>query len=50
MDAKLYKKSYPYICSNCKEFTHSIRDFCESCGKEGTIVAAKKQDYKDANI
>ena len=50
MDQKLYKKTYPYICSSCGKFTHTLRDYCESCGKQGAIVDAKKEDYKKANI
>jgi rRNA maturation endonuclease Nob1 len=50
VDQKLYKKTYPYICSNCGKFTHSKREFCESCGKKGAILNATKQDYKKAQI
>ncbi|MBY9018099.1 MAG: hypothetical protein KGD66_04630 [Candidatus Lokiarchaeota archaeon] len=48
MDLKLYKKTYPYICSSCGEFAHTLREYCEICGKKDSIVNAKKQDYKNA--
>jgi uncharacterized OB-fold protein len=50
VDAKLYKKTYPYICSNCGKFTHSQREYCESCGNKGSIVKASKEDYKKAEV
>ena len=50
MDLKLFKRTYPYICSSCKKFTHTETDYCENCGKQGTIVLAKKEDYKHADI
>ncbi|MHA1669292.1 MAG: hypothetical protein ACTSV5_01810 [Promethearchaeota archaeon] len=50
MDRKLYKKTYPFICTSCRKFTHTEREYCENCGKKGTIVRAKKEDYKRAEI
>ncbi|MCJ7651145.1 MAG: hypothetical protein MUP85_21250 [Candidatus Lokiarchaeota archaeon] len=46
MDLKLYKKTYRYICSSCRKFTHTEREYCESCGAKGTIIEASKQDYE----
>jgi uncharacterized OB-fold protein len=46
MDKKLFKKTYKYICSSCGEFSHSPRDYCETCGKEGSIREATKGDYE----
>jgi len=45
MDKKLFKKTYKFICSNCGEFSHTNRDYCETCGKENTIRKAKKEDF-----
>ena len=50
MDQKLYKKTYPYICSSCGKFTHTEREYCESCGTKNTIIKAKKQDYVKGKI
>ena len=46
MNNKDFRKTYPYICSECGEFNHTIREFCESCGAQNTMVSAKKTDYK----
>ncbi|MHA1192768.1 MAG: hypothetical protein ACTSP9_10790 [Promethearchaeota archaeon] len=48
MDLKLYKKTYPFICSSCGDFTYTKREYCEVCGKKDTIVSATKEDYKNA--
>ncbi|MBY9004478.1 MAG: hypothetical protein KGD73_10935 [Candidatus Lokiarchaeota archaeon] len=50
MDSKLYKKTYPFICSKCKTLINMNREYCESCGMKGTIVKASKEDYKNAKI
>jgi len=47
MDGKLFKKTYPYICSKCLEFTHTMYEFCDKCGAEASIRKAEKADYKN---
>jgi len=48
MDQKLFKKTYPYVCSSCGKFTHTESEYCESCGKKNVIVKATKEDFKKA--
>ena len=47
MDTKLFKKVYPYICSSCSEFNHTLTEYCESCGAQSTMHLATKHDYKE---
>ncbi|MFW9971636.1 MAG: hypothetical protein ACFFDF_15680 [Candidatus Odinarchaeota archaeon] len=45
MDAKLFKKTFPYICEECNEFAHTMNDFCEKCGSPSLRKATNKE-YK----
>ncbi|MFX1303700.1 MAG: hypothetical protein ACFFBV_00925 [Promethearchaeota archaeon] len=45
MDIKLFKKTFPYICDKCGEFTHTLQNYCDKCGAEA-LRKAKKGDYK----
>jgi rRNA maturation endonuclease Nob1 len=46
MDSKLFKKTYRYICDSCKEFTHTLSEYCEKCGEKDSLRNATKEDYK----
>lgn len=48
MDDKLFKKTYPYVCDSCGEFTHTLTEYCEKCGEKDSLRKATKQDYKKA--
>ena len=48
MDKKLFKKTYKFICSECGEFSHTDREYCENCGSHNSIRSAKGNDYKKA--
>jgi hypothetical protein len=43
---KMYRKTYPYYCDNCKNFSSIIR-YCEHCGEKVFIRSAKRVDYKN---
>lgn len=45
MDKKLFRKTYPFICVECGEFTHTKREYCEKCGAKDTINKASKDRY-----
>jgi len=45
LDDKLFKKTFPLICNDCGEFTHTNQEFCDKCGAKGLRKATKK-DYK----
>jgi hypothetical protein len=47
MNTKLFKKVYPYICSSCGKFNHTLTEYCETCGLQNTMQLASKQDYKE---
>lgn len=43
---KLFKMSYPFICSDCKAGLGEVREICEACGVKFTIRPMTKKDYK----
>jgi rRNA maturation endonuclease Nob1 len=47
VNIKEYKKTYPFVCSECNQLNHTLREFCESCGAQNTMHSAKKEDYKN---
>jgi len=48
MDAKLFKKTFPFVCGECGEFMHTKHVYCEKCGAE-SLRKASKLDYKNHN-
>ena len=48
LDAKLFKKTFLFICNDCGEFAHTVYEFCDKCGAEG-LRKATKEDYKNHN-
>ena len=42
---KLFKRSFPFICDSCKTTHWEMREYCEGCGKKGTIRETLKVDY-----
>jgi len=44
MDIKNFKKTFTHICDNCGEFTHTVMEYCESCGSQA-IRKATSEDY-----
>ncbi|MFX0006423.1 MAG: hypothetical protein ACFFA7_02255 [Promethearchaeota archaeon] len=48
LDAKLFKKTFPYICEDCGEFAHTLHKFCDKCGANALRKASNK-DYKNHN-
>lgn len=47
MNNKLFKKTYPFICGSCGEFTHTKHEFCDKCGEKNSLRKAEKKDYKN---
>jgi len=43
---KLYRATYPFICSICKAGLWEMRNICENCGEKLTIKEMTKKDYK----
>ena len=46
VDWKTFKKSFPYICSNCGEYSYTKMEYCEHCGKKDTIIRMIKEVYE----
>ena len=46
VDWKTFKKSFPYICSNCGEYSYTKKEYCEHCGKKDTIIRMIKEVYE----
>jgi rRNA maturation endonuclease Nob1 len=46
MDAKLFKRTFPFVCNDCGEFAHTEHAFCDKCGAQA-LRKAKKEDYKN---
>ncbi|MFX1324963.1 MAG: hypothetical protein ACFE8N_08395 [Promethearchaeota archaeon] len=49
MDNKLFRKTYPFICSSCGEFAHTKQEYCDMCGGHNSLREAAKEDYKNHN-
>ena len=43
---KLWKSTFPYICTKCGSLSHQKSDMCEYCGKKNTLRESTKKDYK----
>ncbi|MFW9872720.1 MAG: hypothetical protein ACFFG0_06415 [Candidatus Thorarchaeota archaeon] len=46
VDTKTFKKTYPYICSKCGNFTYTQQTYCEMCGAENSL---RKTTLADIN-
>ena len=42
---KLFRESFPYVCTKCGVLGSMEREYCESCGAEGGLRKVKKEDY-----
>ena len=43
---KTFRKSLPYICTNCGEFSNMEREYCEQCGKQDSLRKTTREDYE----
>ncbi|NVM36112.1 MAG: hypothetical protein HWN81_10990 [Candidatus Lokiarchaeota archaeon] len=46
MDAKLFKKTFRFVCNDCGEFSHTEYEFCDKCGATH-LRKATKEDFKN---
>lgn len=46
IDYKLWKKSFPFICTKCGYYLWEKRAICEECGKKDVLRETNKKDYK----
>ena len=42
---KLFKKTFPHVCKECATLSNSLREYCESCGVQGSLRPVTKEDY-----
>ncbi|MFX1572624.1 MAG: hypothetical protein ACFFB0_07740 [Promethearchaeota archaeon] len=45
-DRKAFLEAQPFVCDNCKNFTDTLREFCEICGTRYTIRKATRHDFE----
>lgn len=43
---KLWKISFPFICSSCNTLHSLEREYCEKCGKHKMLRKSLRIDYK----
>ncbi len=43
---KLFKKSFPLICTQCGKLSNMPRVYCEKCGETDTLREVTKEDHK----
>jgi len=44
---RLWKLTYPYICTKCGSLSHQKFDMCEYCGEKSCLIETTKKDYKE---
>ena len=42
---KLFKKTFPQICTNCDTLSNMPREYCEKCGEKDRFRPTTKEDY-----
>ncbi|MFX1288789.1 MAG: hypothetical protein ACFFFY_09575 [Promethearchaeota archaeon] len=45
MKWKLFKTTYPFICTKCGKLSNTEREYCESCGAKDSFRKSSKNDY-----
>lgn len=42
---KLFKRSYPLVCTKCGKIANMKREYCESCGEKDSFRKISKKEY-----
>ena len=42
---KLFRDSFPHICTECGTLASMDREYCESCGAKGGLRKVNKADH-----
>ena len=42
---KLFKKTFPQICTKCNTLSNMPREYCESCGEKDSFRPTTKEDF-----
>ena len=43
---KLFKKSFPTVCTECGSLSNMTREYCEVCGVKDSFREITKEDWK----
>ena len=43
---KVFKQSFPIVCTKCGSLSNMTRDFCEVCEDKDSFRATTKEDWK----
>ena len=43
---KLFKKTFPDVCTKCDSLSNSIKEYCENCGSKDSLRGTTKADWK----
>ena len=44
---KTFRAAFPYICTNCGEFSNSEKEYCEKCGNKDILRKTTREDYEN---
>ena len=42
---KLFKKTFPLICTKCDKLSNMEREYCENCGEKDVFRPITKEDH-----
>ncbi len=43
---KVFKKSFPTICTKCDSLSNMTREYCEICGAKDSFRQTTKEDWE----
>jgi rRNA maturation protein Nop10 len=46
LDLETFRRTFPFVCDECGEFTYTILEHCQKCGLQ-TVRKATSADYKN---
>ena len=42
---KLFKRTFPLICTKCDQLSNMPREYCENCGEKDSFRETTKEDH-----
>jgi len=43
---KVFKKSFPNVCTKCGSLSNMTREYCETCGAKDSLRDTTKEDWE----
>lgn len=43
---KLFKRTFPLICTKCGKLSNMPREYCENCGEKDSFRETTKEDHE----